>query len=102
MMKDRKQRFSGVFRIAVWALFVYMVIAALHGMAPQIWRHHCADGNDNGPFRTLLFSPFTALVMAVFALVLAPKTCHVAAFTGLAPKPAPLSPWLLRGPPAVF
>ena len=87
------------FKVMVWVVCGYMVIAALHGMAPQMWSHHFSQKDDSGPFRILLFTLFTAIAMAVFALALRtacgaiplPSQPHLAdAFR---------SPWLLRGPP---
>jgi hypothetical protein len=76
-----------------------MVIAALHGAAPQMWRNHCAQGNDSGPFRILLFTLFTAVAMAIYALALM-TAVEVVPLPAASPLAAAFrSPWLLRGPP---
>ncbi len=83
----------------VWVVCGYTVIAALHGVAPQMWRHHLSEKDDSGPFRVLLFTLFTAFAMAICALALT----TVRGMVLLPPQP-PLtdffrSPCLLRGPP---
>lgn len=95
----RRGQATVAFKVMVWVVCGYMVIAALHGMAPQMWSHHLSQKDDGGPFRILLFTLFTAVAMAVFAL--APKTTR-----GVVPLPSQphladafRSPWLLRGPP---
>ena len=95
----RRRQTTIAFKVMVWIVCGYTVIAALHGMAPQMWSHHVSQKDDSGPFRILLFTLFTAIAMAVFAL--APKTA-----SGAVPLPSQphladafRSPWLLRGPP---
>jgi hypothetical protein len=87
------------YKALLWVVCGYMVIAALHGVAPQMWRHHCSEGDDSGPFRILLFTLFTAVAMAIFALAL--MTAREVVFPPFNVTPAATfkSPWLLRGPP---
>jgi len=97
----RRKQATIAFKVMVWLVLGYTAIAALHGAAPQMWRHHVDHKNDSGPFRILLFTLFTALAMAIIALALG-TTREVV------PLPSqPLrantfeSPWLLRGPPSL-
>ncbi len=98
--KPRRRRQTAVaYKVLLWVVCGYMVIAALHGVVPQIWRHHCSQGNNDGPFRILLFTLFTAIAMAVCVLALTTAS-GVASLPFCPPHPAAFrSPWLLRGPP---
>ncbi len=95
----RLKRIAIAYKILVWVVCGYTIIGALHGVAPQMWRHHYSQGDDNGPFRILLFTLFTAIAMAIYALALttARKTVILPSKPTLAE--AFRSPWLLRGPP---
>ena len=95
----RRRQITAAYKLAVWIVCGYTVIAALHGVAPQMWRHHCSQQDDSGPFRILLFTLFTAVAMAL---------CVLAQTTDRAVVPLPSkpflaasfrTPWLLRGPP---
>jgi uncharacterized membrane protein len=95
----RRGQATIAFKVMVWIVCGYIVIAALHGAAPQMWRHHVDQKDDSGPFRILLFTLFTAIAMAIFVLAL--QTAN-----SVVPLPyQPFltdtfkSPWLLRGPP---
>jgi hypothetical protein len=98
--KPRQRRqIAMAHKVLLWAVCGYMIIAALHGVSPQMWRHHCSQGDNNGPFRILLFTLFTAIAMAIYTLALMTAS-------GVVPLPckpvlsaAFRSPWLLRGPP---
>lgn len=87
------------YKALVWVVCGYMVIGALHGVAPQMWRHHLSEKDDGGPFRILLFTLFTAVSMAVLALAL--EATRNTVLLPAQPRLSDLfrSPWLLRGPP---
>lgn len=95
----RRKQISVAYKLLVWVVFGYTVIAALHGVAPQMWRHHCSQQDDSGPFRILLFTLFTAIAMVLCALALTTNR-EVVPLPSKPPLTAAFrSPWLLRGPP---
>ena len=95
----RRKQIPVVYKLLVWTVCIYTVIAALHGVAPQMWRHHCSQQDDSGPFRILLFTLFTAIAMALYVLALTTDR-EVVPLPSKSPLTASFrSPWLLRGPP---
>ena len=95
----RRRQIAIAYKVLVWVVCGYTVIAALHGVAPQMWKHHCSQGDDRGPFRILLFTLFTAVALALY--VLAQTAVRQTVPLPLKPtlNEAFRSPWLLRGPP---
>jgi hypothetical protein len=106
MMRDRSGkgfscdiRRSRCFKAASAVLLAYLLIAALHGLVPQLWSHHYLEGRDDGPFRVLLF---TLVIAAGLAVVLA---CALnRQFFQILPVVEPESrvlrrAWSLRSPP---
>jgi len=93
------RRFRRAFRTAAWLVLAYVVIASLHGLAPQLWARHFGPEGDQGPFRVLLFS----LVIAIFIIASLPPglvregACHT---VSTPPSGRPVwTAWSLRGPP---
>lgn len=87
------------FKLLVWVMLGYTVIGALHGLAPQLWYHHYSEKNDNGPFRVLIFTSFTALAMAVFLLCKEVMRA-IESIPAECPRSRTVwSRWLLRSPP---
>jgi len=82
-----------------WLLLVYVVLAALHGAAPQLWLRHNAEGQTDGPFRVLIFT----LIIAVVAVAFQICRTHLRVFhPPLVSCPATRTTWSprsLRGPP---
>jgi len=98
MMGRRLGRRSPTFRAVAFGLLLYLVIASLHGLAPQLWARHFAS-DDNGPFRVLLFTLMVvALFLAAFAQARRDASCVIfpEAFPSSRLDEANLS---LRGPP---
>ncbi len=82
-------------------MFAYVVIAALHGLAPQLWERSFGGEEYRGPFRLLIFTPTFAVLCLILVL---------AAIFGPANEVKPeefctlrfkclRSAWSLRGPP---
>ena len=100
-MTQRRQRDGGKhMRAFTCLLLAYVVIASLHGLAPQLWARHFGEDHDNGPFRILLFSPILAASLAV--LLVCGMALH---FSPPLPERCPSSraawsPRSLRGPPS--
>ncbi len=90
------------FRCISGVLLAYVVIAALHGMAPGLWARSFNGEELHGPFRLIIFFPhLNALPFLSLAGVLVLPV----------PDPMPDDPiariefcfaWTLRGPPAAL
>lgn len=99
MMGKRLGRGSPAFRAVAFGLLLYVVIASLHGLAPQLWARHF-DSQDNGPFRILLFTLLVvALVLAIIGHARRESSCVLVQDT-FPPSRLDEANLFLRGPPS--
>lgn len=86
-------------RLTASIIAVYVIIAALHGMAPGIWAKSYDGAEKHGPLRLLIFSPLLVLIYILAVLLLLvrriPHPCPLRAFRSRNHRTA----WSLRGPP---
>jgi len=90
-----------VVRILHWAVIIYLLIAVLHGAVPAIWHHHVEKGDQDGPFRLLLFTPLLLMALPAFLPALQRRLTRLSEFAMCVfVRPEYLIVWTLRGPPS--
>lgn len=64
-------RRSPAFRALAWLLLAYVLVAALHGMAPGLWAHVFEEGYEGaqGPFRVFMFGVYLPVCLVLVLLV---------------------------------
>lgn len=88
------------FRVVSGLLLAYVVIAALHGLAPELWARSFNGEELHGPFRLIIFSSYlNALLFICLAHALAVSLRVIAQEDPLVRIECWFA-WALRGPPA--